>query len=163
MNSDIIIAPTGNIMLEAQKSRASNIVIPNTFIPDRLPRDKELIALNKNSGRSTSIHAFFRFILNLSSKNFIVTSAIDIVDGRAAINSNKKNNADQNSLNSICAKTSGRVMNTRVVPSRSLSIKPNDVTAGNIITPISIATNKSNVDTVTAVLVNFVSLGKYEE
>ena len=38
-----------------------------------------------------------------------------------------------------------------------------DITAGKIIIPIITATRRSSTDTVTAVRVSFVSLGKYEE
>ena len=58
---------------------------------------------------------------------------------------------------------SGNVININVAPFRDSPSSPNDVTAGKIITPIINATVKSSNDTVIAVRVNFVSLGKYEE
>ena len=51
---------------------------------------------------------------------------------------------------------------TRVGPFNVASCKPNEVTAGKMITPIMNATNITLDDTVNDVLMSLVSLGKYD-
>ena len=84
-----------------------------------------------------------------------------MVDVSAATARSRKNSVDQNAGCCILINTSGRVMNISAVPF-SVSeppLSPNDVTAGNIIRPISNATRKPSDDTVTAVRVSLVSDG----
>ena len=123
------------------------------------PCDNEHTELKDTSGTITIQHAFFLAILNLSVTKAIDTSAREIVEVTAATKSNRKNNVDQNRVNGIEENTSGKVTNTSVAPSRLSPSSPNDITAGNIIIPMSMATPKSSTDTVAAVFTRFVFLG----
>ena len=78
----------------------------------------------------------------------------------AAMASNKKNRIDHSWVAGMLAKTSGRVTKTNVAPRSPSPASPNDVTAGNMIKPIMTDTERSSIDTVSAVRVNFVFLGK---
>ena len=86
------------------------------------------------------------------------TSASDTVDVRAATTSRKKNSIDHSCVNGICMKISGNVANTRVAPSVEPVI-PKAFTAGNMVSPISIATTNTKPDTVKDVRPNRVEAG----
>lgn len=89
--------------------------------PDHTPSDSEHTVLNTNKGISVIRHAFILDVLNLSDTKATVTSAMDIVLVIAATVSSKKNNVDHRRVHGIILKTSGRVTNTSVVPSRLAS------------------------------------------
>ena len=114
----IIIAPDGRRIFVAKVSAQSNNDFPQKvrMLPGQ--SDNEHNALSRNSGIMTIRQAFVLLKLNLSRKNAIVTSAIDIVDVSAATSSNRKNRVDHILPPSILWKTSGNVTKTSVAPSK---------------------------------------------
>lgn len=156
----VIMLATGSMTFVATVSSRLNIFMPPILIQDRDPWDSEHMVLRINSGSITVRHADVRRIRNRSCMNAIDTSASDIVDVSAATMRSRKKSDDHNCVRGICANTYGRVTKTSVAPSSPSLLSPNDFTAGNIIIPIITATSISRRDTVTAVRVRRVSLGK---
>jgi hypothetical protein len=74
--------------------------------------------------------------------NFTLTSAIETVDVNAATMSRRKNKTDQSLEAGSIANTSGRVINTRVVPLNPLSLRWKLETAGKMMRPIKKAITK---------------------
>ncbi len=107
--------------------------------------------------------AFVRLILKRSLMNATDTSAIDMVEVTAASVSRRKNSEDHSRGHGILQNTSGSVTKTRVAPRVLWSVRPKDVTAGKIISPIITAIIMSSAETVMAVFVSRVLAGKYDE
>ena len=138
------------------------MVNPKTVKSLNDPSESEHTELNANNGNNTTRQAALRDILKYSCINAIDTSAIEIVEVTAASVSSKKNSVDHSCAAGNCANTCGNVANTNVGPLSVAFCKPNDVTAGKMITPIITATKITLVDTETDVLMSRVSRGKYE-
>lgn len=132
------------------------MVIPHIVNSLHGPTEREHTELRMNSGATTVMTDRVRVKPKRCSIKATETSARDMVDVNAATESNKKKSADQKRVPLICENIFGSVMNTRADPARSWSVSPNVMTAGNIISPISIATPRSRTDTVTAVRVSLV-------
>lgn len=78
------IDTSGSIMFVASVSRKSNMLRPEIVTPESTPCDSEQTELSSSSGVITTSTAFVRDILNLSRMNATDTSAIEIVEVRAA-------------------------------------------------------------------------------
>lgn len=154
------IEPIGSMIFVATVSIKSKIFSPKIVIWLQGPIEREQTELKNSSGMSTISTDFHRFTLRCSQMNAIETSAIETVDVTAAIVNKRKNRVDQSCVAGIEAKTSGSVTKTRVAPRKLSPVSPNDVTAGKIINPIMTDTDKSSSDTVKAVFVSLVFLGK---
>ena len=154
------IEPIGSMIFVATVSIKSKIFSPKIVIWLHGPIDREHTELKASSGMSTINTDFHLFTLKCSQINAIETSAIDTVDVTAAIVSNRKKRVDQSCVAGILAKTSGSVTNTSVAPRKLSPARPKDVTAGKIISPIITDTKRSSIETVKAVFVSFVLLGK---
>ena len=89
-------AAIGSNTFVVRESRKSKRTSPAIFHPDSTPSDNEHNVLKTNSGSRTARHAFVRFILKWFWKNAIVTSAIDIIDVKAATDRRRKKAIDQN-------------------------------------------------------------------
>ena len=88
------------------------------------------------------------------------TSAIEIVEVRAATVRSRKKSTDHTRVPGICMNTSGSVTNTSVAPAMPSPCRSKVITAGKIMRPIITATSMSRSDTVMAVRVRRVSFGK---
>ncbi len=135
------------------------MVRPNMVKSDSEPNDSEHSALSATSGSNTAKVALTRLRCRRSCIKAIVTSAIDTQLVRAATSSSTKNRVDQSHGAGRLANTSGSVTNISVAPRSSWSASPNDVTAGNMIKPISTATSSDISDTMPEVLPSLVSAG----
>ena len=86
----------GSNMLVVNVSRKSNTGMPAIFSHGMAPRESEHTALVANMGISTTRHAVRRYVLKRSRTNAIDTSAMEMVEVRAARNNNVKNSTAQN-------------------------------------------------------------------
>ncbi len=85
------IPPKGKNILEARKSKASNIFFPNIVISAQGPKDKLLGIDKRKVPKAIIIVATFLFILNFSVIKATDTSNNEIVEVIAAIATKVKN------------------------------------------------------------------------
>lgn len=106
------------------------------------------------------VEALVRDIFFSSVRNAIDTSLIEIVEVSDAKNNKKKKSIDHICAPGICAKIEGSTSNTSAGP--CTGDIPNENTAGNMISPASIATRVSSDAVIVALRTMRVSFEKYE-
>lgn len=123
------------------------------------PMESAQMLLRPKSGQSVSNTALRRRKPNLSQRKAIVTSAMETVDVMAATNKRRKKSDDHTCGSGRRLKTSGRVMNMSDAPSRLSFCNPKVVTAGKMMHPMRMATNRLSMATVNDVLGRLVEMG----